>query len=256
MKKLTALLLALLLALSLAFVSCGDLDDDDKDSGKKGDSKVEDEADTDDKGKGSDDDETDSKDKDKDTDDDEDSIVGTWVYEVNITDFIESMLEEQDIELKKLDDLVLPLVFDFDKDGTMTAEIDERTFKKNYSSFIDSFKDSLLDYLEDTLKEQAKANGEDYNDYLDQFEESTGMTLDEYVDEIAEEGMDYDTLLDDLNMDDLNSDYEIDGDTIIFDGEEEWTYKLKGDKLTLDTDETVPEEFEMIFDFPITLERK
>lgn len=109
------------------------------------------------------------------------TIVGEWEGAMDVTSALEEVMSESlgmDIEMK---DLELVMLFDFDKDGSFTSEVDEKSAQKLLDNMIDAVVDVLVEALE--------AEGVDL--------EEQGMTKDS-LREMMEEEMDTEDLISEL----------------------------------------------------------
>lgn len=206
-KKLLVLLLAL--AMVFALCACGNDadDDDDADDDKGGKVHVSDKDKDKDKDK--------NKDKDKKASA-EDLIVGDWETELNMLDAMEMMGYEGFDELTEYFDfgkINYTMAFSFDEDGEyeMSMTVDVDVLEK-------VLRDGMVKLLEESL-------------------EGTGYTI---ADAAAEEGMTEDELLDEL-IEDSFGDLDDMADLLSYSG----TYEIDGDKLILDGDEESYDVFEV-----------
>ncbi len=201
-------ILALLLALAMVFTLCAcgyDADDDDDDDDKG--SKVH----ASDKDK--------SKDKDKKVSAEE-LIVGDWETEINMIDAMEMMGYEGFDELTEYFDfgkIDYVMVFSFDEDGEyelhMTADAD--VLKK-------VLRDGMVKLLEESLEGYTIADAA----------AEEGMTEDELLDALIEQS--FGDIDDMVNFNSYSGTYEIDGDKLILDGEEDSydVFEVDEDELT------------------------
>lgn len=111
------------------------------------------------------------------------TIVGDWEGTMDVTAAMEEMMSESlDMEIE-MKDLALVMIFEFDKDGSFTCEVDEKSAEKLLDNMIDSVVDVLVEALE--------AEGVDL--------EAAGMTKDS-LREMMEEEMDAEDLIDELTL--------------------------------------------------------
>ncbi len=169
----------------------------------------------------------------------EKGIVGVWVAEFDMLEAMgideDNFAEEFGIEDEEMAELIRPeeimvtMTFEFTDDGEVSYVIDGE-------DAIDDWKDQIREngvaYIE-ALMEESDITEE-------QFEEEFGMTPDEYVEE---------ELVNQLPFEDLElyeeeeSTYELDGDKLYFDGDEDFYYTvdIDGDFMTMDNDEDMGE---------------
>lgn len=211
MKKILALLLALLMVFALC--ACGnndgnsDKDNDDKDI-VQNDDKKEDED-----------------------EDEEETIVGKWTGEIDLAVILSEVPEFEDLdkEMRELvmpDDIGIKITFKFEEDGTASVSADAKSALEDY---VDQVTDNFVDYVEEMLE----AEGVSKKD----FEDAYGMSLEDYASQMMDEG--FEEALEeaeDKMAFDSEGEYKLDGNKLYFseDGEFEDYFKidLDGDKLT------------------------
>lgn len=199
--KMFAKILCLIMALAMmvsCFAACGD---DKKEEPKDGAS-VSDKEDKNDKVDIDDEDEEEEEEEEESSSskDPEDLIIGEWSGKADMSESIGTDSEA-----------IVKVNIEFKKDGTYVLEFNKKDYKK-----------VMLEAMEAALDEQGYTEKE--------FEEESGMTLEEYVEdtmetvELSGEG-----------------EYEIDGDVITIEGEE-GEYEFSGkNKLTIDCNGLVME---------------
>lgn len=212
-KKLLALLMAL--AMVFALVAC-DSKDDDKD---------EDE----------DDDKSSSKDKDDDKDED-DEIVGEWAIELNIKDYMNSMMSEKFQGISGCDcDLPMTYSMEFKSNGKLTLAM--QVEDDDLDDYLDAFCDVIVDYVID----YAAANGMGESQFRSQFEAQYGMSIENYYADQLETSKS--TMLSNLNSSSTGY-YKVEDGSIYTDKDEEnledvedakteLEYSIKGETLTI-----------------------
>lgn len=176
MKKLLALLLALVMILSMAFVLTGcDKDEDDDEEG--GSKKV--------------------------------TIIGKWEAEVDMTDAINEALAVSfgDSDVKEYitaSSFKVTMVLEFTEDE-LTVSCTEDSVEDAMEQLVKDFKKGMKKYFEDLLNE----NNIDMT--VDQFiaQNTIYDTLDEYVDSIVENNLDLDSM-----MPEQTNEYKLDGDKL------------------------------------------
>lgn len=192
--KMFAKILCLIMALAMmvsCFAACGD----DKKEETKGGASVSDKEDKNDKVDIDDEDEEDEDEEDESSSskDPEDLILGEWSGKADMSESIGTDSKA-----------IVKVNIEFKKDGTYVLEFNKKDYKK-----------VMLEAMEAALDEQGYTE--------EKFEEESGMTLEEYVEdtmktvELSGEG-----------------EYEIDGDVITIEGED-GEYEFSGkNKLTID----------------------
>lgn len=169
-------------------------------------------------------------------------IVGSWVYTMEMTG-ADMGLEDFGTALS------LPMVFTFGEDGILTASISEEEAQASIDAFFDAFET----YLVDTMYAQFADQGMDAEAADAAMQEQVGMTIAEYAA----------TVLDSLSFTDLfgsieiSAKYNVDGELLYtYDGidEEILAFQLEDDTLTLTESEDHPLE-NPDFIFPMVLTR-
>ena len=232
MKKLLALLLAIVMIFTLC--ACGNNDDDDEDDDKKG-SQVQD----DDKNAEDEDDDKKSDDEVEDSEEEDEGIVGKWTGKLDLWKLTEATLELlgtdeiDDALLDAMKDMYngvdLTITFTFDEDGEVTIKQDiEKAFEELIKNLIDN-PDILVDYMVVTLEASGATE--------DDFEEHYGMTVSDYVDSMIESGEIYDYFGEQENVT-VTVDYTFDGEDVImtdqYGKDEILTVDLDGNKMTIE----------------------
>ena len=251
MKKLLALIMALMMMLSLAACSnvakTNDKDDDDKSTTEQKDDNKKPSKDED-KDVEEDEDEDEKKPSKKD-EDLEDVIEGEWVTELDFADYLNEMVAEElgaedDMpedfkDLFEFEEFVIALNWEFDNgDISLSAEV-----LTDAKDLADQIRDPLVDWMKDYIKEA----GEDLED--DVIEDTVDEMISEMVDGLSSE-------FDDLEDLDETAEYEVDGDAIIIDGDEFGTVDIKNeDKLVIKANEGLELPIGDTID-KLTLERK
>ena len=255
MKKVLALLLVLMMTLSFALVSCDEKDDGDdtqknpQTTGTASDTEADTAADTenDDTQKNTED----TKKPDKNTDG---TLVGEWVWEI---DMLDMLADELDIDADELgiSSFTVPLIMSFDEDGSCTMGVDEEALAEEFN---DDFFDAMVDFAYktsiDELKEQIDA-GEltgTIEENIEAAEQGLGMSLKEYYRSMFEESLTAESFVSEMGISEVKGSYEAEGDKLTF-SDVEFTFEVDGDELTLNYDgDDVPEYMA----FPATLTRK
>lgn len=233
-KKILALLLALCMVFALC--ACGGDDADDGKDGDKGDK-----VNTSDKGSGKDKDKDDDKDNDKELSAEE-LIVGDWEADISMLTMLELMGFDDLDELAEYFDFdtdCYVMGYSFDKNGnyklSMTGDTNkiEKVFRDGIIALLSSELDTSI----------ADAAAEE------------GMTEDELIDALVEE------LFGDVDnwayfFNNLEGTYEIDGNKLILDGDEDEydTFEVDEDELTFTAGYSYGEKDDSSL-YPITFER-
>ena len=218
MKKLLALIMALMMMLSLA--ACSNVvKTNDKDDDDKSTTEQKDDNSTSEK-----EEEEDKEDKKPSKKDDvEDVIEGTWVTSIDMADLFNMGLASAGDDIADeiaIDEFIINMYFEFDGDEvTYYMEADD----------VDAVKDELKENVEDA-------------------------DLDLDVDELDTI---FDTMVEGLTETKETADFELDGDTLIIDGEEFGDVTVKNnDKIVVELTDEAAEGFEaMGFDSSLTFER-
>lgn len=145
----------------------------------------------------------------------EDGIVGTWT--VNVT-FTEEMLELEGASIEGI-----PVNLTFDEDGECTLTLGEDA--------EEILVDSMMDIMLDMVYSEMEAEGMTRDEIDELFETYYEMSVVDYVEAALEEA-DFSSMFDEVEE---TSEYEVDGDTLIIDGDE-MTAEIKGKKLTITED--------------------
>ena len=206
MKKLLALLLAIVMIFALC--ACGSNDDDDEDDGDKKGSQTQD----DDGDKTSDDDE-----------DEDEGIIGTWVGEADLADMLneyyESMeLDDEIYDMIAADELCLTVTFAFEDEETIILSLEA---EDAFEEYFDDVIDNMTDYFEEALEDEGYT--------VDEFEEESGMTLKSYVESQVSD------LIGSFSFKDSEHEttYEFDGKEVSWD-DSSMEIDLKGNKFTIE----------------------
>ena len=189
LKRLLCVLMALAMVACLAACGSSEEEDDDKGSSKK------------------------SK---KSSSQEEDTLVGEWEAEIDITDYIASIMESQGFEMD-LDDFVMVMTVVFDEDGTYEAEIDTAKMEKAMKNFAND----LWDLMVEMVAEQGGMSESEAEAAL----EDQGYTKDVLLEEMGIEGM-----FEDLEAE--SGDWELDGDELDLDGSVV-TIEFDGDEFSI-----------------------
>ncbi len=238
LKKLLALLLVVCMC-AFSFVACSD-SDDDKDDDKKVEQEADDkdddkdDADKDDSDKDDDKDDADKDDSDKDDDKDDadkddadvdasNAFVGEWTCEINYAELLNDSIEGVNIET----DLIIPLVWKINDDGTYTmgGDVDNMPTDDEVEAFVEAYTEAAFDYslemagvTEAELEELLPTLGYDtIDDYIAEeiregCQDEIDMQLELFGEEKAAEGT-----------------YEVDGLKIDFDGTDYIEFEEDGD---------------------------
>lgn len=114
------------------------------------------------------------------------TILGTWKMEC---DFSEAVMSSADLGEDFADfeaPLVINIMFDFNEDGTYRLYVDEDSFRESFNGWVDA----LLAYTADVMYDMFEDMGLSRSEADEMIEEVYGMTLEEYIKEMAiEEGM-------------------------------------------------------------------
>lgn len=260
MKKVLALLLVLMMTLSFALVSCDEKDDGDdtqknpQTTGTASDTEADTAADTenDDTQKNTED----TKKPDKNTDG---TLVGEWVWEIDMLDMLEEQLAAQldTTEAVKLgiDSFTVSLIMSLDDKGTCVMSVDKDALE---AELDDDFIDAIVDYgyriTIKTLEAQIDA-GEltgTIEENIEAAEQGLGMSLKEYYRSMFEESLTAESFVSEMGISEVKGSYEAEGDKLTF-SDVEFTFEVDGDELTLNYDGDDAPEF---MSFPATLTRK
>lgn len=206
MKKLLALLLAMVMILAL-FAGCSGSDDKDDDKDDKDDKKTSQQS-----GEKEDEKEAEANIP------DQEKLIGTWEGELDMTEAIMQQVGAG-AEGLEIEDFSVTAVFTFKEDGTYTMAFDEDSVEDAFDGLVED----LSVFMEDMMKEQAEAAGMT----LEQLMEAAGMTMDDLVDMVVQS----------LEEEDLV-------DTLVEESKTEGKYEAKDGKLytTDDPDEDIDED--------------
>ena len=216
MKKLTILLsLVLCLAMMFSFTSCGGSNNGGSEN------------------KGTDKATTTDAATEKEPATPEELIVGAWTCELELGDFMATLMGDTAGEYFDGLEFAIFLNMEFTEDGECEMNIDEDTFEEAVEDLKDDLRDGMMKMLEDA----AEMN----NITLDEFVASVGYnTADEYIDATLD-AMTAEDLLESFGDANQSGTYEIDGDKlyIIADGEDKdeddyAVFTVDEDTLTLD----------------------
>ncbi|MBP3323190.1 MAG: hypothetical protein J6M16_03255 [Clostridia bacterium] len=174
-------------------------------------------------------------------------LTGTWKADVNLADAMNQVITEGDPtvgEYIKFKEFTLTIVLELNEDGTYKMYADEAKALSSFESLKKEFKDGMLKYLEATLKDA----GLDMS--LEDALALTGMN----VDDLIEESFSQD-ILDDMLEEMYNEgQYEAKDGKFLTSGDLDSkptdngeTYKLEGNKLTLDGNTSGNEMLELIY---------
>ena len=216
MKKLTILLsLVLCLAMMFSFTSCGGSNNGGSEN------------------KGTDKATTTDAATEKEPATPEELIVGAWTCEMELGDFMATLMGDTAGEYFDGLEFAIFLNMEFTEDGEVEMNVDEDTFEEAVEDLKDDLRDGMMKMLEDA----AEMN----NTTLDELVASVGYnTADEYIDATLD-AMTAEDLLESFGDVNQSGTYEIDGDKlyIIADGEDKdeddyAVFTVDEDTLTLD----------------------
>ena len=216
MKKLTILLsLVLCLAMMFSFTSCGGSNNGGSEN------------------KGTDKATTTDAATEKEPATPEELIVGAWTCELELGDFMATLMGDTAGEYFDGLEFAIFLNMEFTEDGECEMNIDEDTFEEAVEDLKDDLRDGMMKMLEDA----AEMN----NTTLDELVASVGYnTADEYIDATLD-AMTAEDLLESFGDANQSGTYEIDGDKlyIVADGEDKdennyVEFTVDEDTLTLD----------------------
>ena len=243
MKRITTLLLALFALLSLSMASCGS-DDDETKTAEAGGAVV-----------GNDGSGGALRELLEKAGEENSSVVGTWEAEKDVSDFVAAALEKKTgVQVDQIDKLILPVTWEFNKNGAYNASADMKVLESNYTVFSISLKWGLMEAIKKSIEEEAAANGESYDQLLRFYENALwGRSLQDYVNKVVGVDMSFDAMFGNLDTVYVGK-YTASENTIILDGMYALTFKLNSGTLTLDTDEDLGDVTDLI-SFPLTLKR-
>ena len=181
----------------------------------------------------------------------EQSLAGSWTADVNMTDYLNDMLgEEEELgQYLTLDDFTIKLLAEFKDDGTYTFSGDPEAAKAAMDNLKVQLKGAMTAYLEDMIEQ------EDLGMSLDELLEASGMSLDDLVNEMDES----------FSAEDLVSGLSMEGkykyeegklylsDSLDEEAEEYEAAQLEGDTLTLTGEGEEDGEFEGLY--PVVFQR-
>jgi len=157
----------------------------------------------------------------------------------------------------EIDSFELLMTFEFEEDGSAQASIDEDSFEDAFGDFLDDMIDGMEDYFEDVL--EASGSDMSVDEYL---EAETGMSLREYVEELAEDMVDMDSVAESFTA---GGEYLLEEDKLYFSDDkgeiDKSTYikiELSEKKLTfveMVSDEEIPEAAKAMYE-DLTFKRK
>lgn len=149
---------------------------------------------------------------------DDDSIVGKWKTEIDMTDMLNEVMEDEaGIDTSSIKAKVkIGIYMKFTDDGEITMSVDTSAMADSVSDYLDEMVDPLVDAIYAAAKEEGMSSSE-----LDsEFEDMYGMSVRKYCKNMISELDVEEMLLSELG------DEEVEG-----------YYKLKGTKLYVSDDE-------------------
>lgn len=184
----------------------------------------------------------------------DDPIVGTWQATIDMTDYINSQIGDEEMQnYIKIKDFSLLYRLVFDADGTYMAVVNEDEAEKMYAAAKDTFKTGATQYLQSMID----AAGGGYT--VDELLALSGTSLDKMVEQAFSDD-NLDTMIDSMTKDgnfkaedgklwlSAGLDYAVDPESYE-------RFEISGNKLTLNegTAETVEiEGFEI---YPLVFEK-
>jgi len=182
-----------------------------------------------------------------------DSIVGSWSADVNMTEYLNQLLgEEEEIgQYLTLDNFTIKLLAEFKEDGTYSMNGDPDSAQAAMDGLKEQMKTAVTAYLEDMIEQE----GLDMS--LEDLLAASGMSLDDLVNEM-DEAYSAEDLVGDLTMEGkylfedgklaLSDSLDEEADIEAYEAAE-----LKGDTLTLTGGDDSDSEFAGLY--PVVFER-
>lgn len=174
-------------------------------------------------------------------------LTGTWKADVNLAEAMNQVITEGDPtvgEYIQFKEFTLTIVLELNEDGTYKMYADKAKAEKSFESLKTEFKDGMLKYLEATLKDA----GLDMS--LEDALALTGMNVDDLVEEAFSDDI-LNNMLDEMYSE---GQYEAKDGKFLTSGDLDAkptdngeTYKLEGNKLTLDGNTSGNEMLELIY---------
>ncbi len=184
---------------------------------------------------------------------DEEEILGKWQWDMDLADYIMKLvgMDETDNDSK----LNIPIILEFKSDGNYEMSVDEAQFETNYNNFLGSFKAVMIDFMYDSMIEALGEEGKGMSreELSEAYKEEAGVTIEDYIDNVMEENMNFDVVKDSMKDANTTGKYKVDGNIIDLDSDR-CTFEINGDKMTLDTEDV--DDLPEFMTFPATLIRK
>lgn len=182
-------------------------------------------------------------------------IAGEWEGNWDMAEIFNSSMaaggDATMAEYLSVEELNIPVCFEFEDDGTYKMYVDEDGLKDSFEDLKSKMLIQMRAYFDDTLGATLAAAGMTLDDVL----ASQGLTLESMVDE----ALDVDALFDPDDLSESGT-YKLENGKLYFDEDEYMLCEIDGDTMTLD----LPEDSEMDGDLgeimgmllPMTLKRK
>ncbi len=173
LNKLLALLLALAMVFSLAACSASEDDDDDKKSDKETTAAAEEKE------------EEEKEEEEEEELSDEEKIVGEWLYQLDLAEVLNEQLgAEMDESLLPNEAFYMNVIFEFKKNDklTITMELDDDSME----DYIAALGEAMVEALYDMAEQEGMSKA----DLEKQIKDESGLTIEEYVEEMLEQEMD------------------------------------------------------------------
>ncbi len=141
---------------------------------------------------------------------DEKLIVGDWNCKIDMTDFMNQYLAQEDAEMGeyiKINDFAVTLTWTFDDKGAVTVKADEAAITETLDGVVDDMVDGMSAYLTSMAEENGMT--------LDQLLQASGMSLDDLANQLR------DSMLSEMDFSSMNETgkYEFKDGLLYIDGE-------------------------------------
>lgn len=182
---------------------------------------------------------------------DKDKLVGSWSATLDVADMVNESISSADAtmgEYVKVDSMEIKFDLVFNKDDTCAMSVDEDHLKAQLEDALDVMMDGTLAYMEAMFAQQGLEMP------IEEILQLAGVTEEDLRNELAA-SMDVSEMFEDVNFEGnfkaeggklyMSTSLDEEVDETVYE-----TYKLDGDKLTIDTGNGEDIEF-----FPLTFER-
>lgn len=182
---------------------------------------------------------------------DKDKLIGKWSASVNVADMVNESISsagEGIEEYVSIDKLEVKFDLEFKKDDTCAMSVDAAHLEAQMDDLLDTVLEGTLKYMEDMFADQG------FDMSIDEMLELSGVSKDDLRQELAN-SIDFSDMFEEVNFEGnfkaskgklyMSTSLDEEVDESVYE-----TYKLDGDKLTIDTGNGQAADF-----FPMTFER-